>query len=177
MHDDYLPETHFEDVEIAHLKEMFEAQAKLDATIHENHNVNYEVTHDRRILALLVEIGEFANTTRCFKYWSNKGMEEKDVVLDEYADGMHFFLSLGIDIGTTKIDYEIRKMDTDLTSQIHLVYSRIEDFKKQCDDVHYCKAFSAFLHILPLLGFTFQDAKEAYFKKLGVNYHRQDTNY
>lgn len=153
MYDDYLPETHFEDVEIAHLKEMFEAQAKLDATIHENHNVNYEVTHDRRILALLVEIGEFANTTRCFKYWSNKGMEEKETVLDEYADGMHFFLSLGIDIGTTKIDYEIRKMDTDLTSQIHFVYSRIEDFKKQCDDVHYCKSllriltYSSFIRI------------------------------
>ena len=163
--------------EIAHLKPLFEAQAKLDATIAENHHVTYETTHSRRVLALLVEIGEFANTTRCFKYWSNKGMEDKETVLDEYADGMHFFLSLGIDVGTNKLDYEIVRPYTDLTSQIHHVYSLIEEFKKEWQEVPYIRAFSAFLNIIPLLGYTFQDVEEAYFKKLGVNYVRQETNY
>ncbi|MBO4286262.1 MAG: dUTP diphosphatase [Bacilli bacterium] len=164
-------------LEKANLSELFAAQAKLDETIHQNHNVNYTVTHDRRILALLVEIGEFANTTRCFKYWSNKGMEEKETVLDEYADGMHFFLSLGIDIESHKTVYEIEKPDCDLTSQIHLVYSAIEDFKRDCNELTYEDAFSAFLNIIPLLGYSFEEVKEAYFKKLGVNYVRQDTNY
>ena len=165
------------DIQTADLKEMFSAQAKLDETIHQNHNVNYAVTHDRRILALLVEIGEFANTTRCFKYWSNKGMEDKEIVLDEYADGMHFFLSLGIDIETHKTKYEIEKPNCDLTSQIHLVYSAIEEFKRDCNELNYVDAFSAFLNIIPLLGYNFEEVKEAYFKKLGVNYVRQDTNY
>lgn len=163
--------------QIAQLKPLFEAQAKLDATIAENHHVSYETTHSRRLLALLVEIGEFANTTRCFKYWSNKGMEDKATVLDEYADGMHFFLSLGIDVGSTKFDYEITKPDCDLTEQIHRVYSRIEDFRNNWKEEPYIKAFSTFLNIIPLLGYTFADVEEAYFKKLGVNYVRQDTNY
>ena len=165
------------DKQIARLEPLFKAQAKLDATIAENHHVTYESTHSRRILALLVEIGEFANTTRCFKYWSNKGMEDKETVLDEYADGMHFFLSLGIDIGTQKNDYEIEKPNRDLVEQIHLVYSYIEDFRNLSNDPNYIKAFQAFLDILPLIGFSYQEAEEAYFKKLGVNYHRQETNY
>ena len=79
------------------LKDLYLKQEELDLEIAKNHNINYEVTRHKRILALLVELGEFANTTRTFKFWSNKGMEEKAVVLDEFADGLHFLLSLGID--------------------------------------------------------------------------------
>ena len=164
-------------METANLSELFKAQARLDETIAKNHNVSYATTRSPRTLALLVEIGEFANTTRCFKYWSNKGSEEKDVVLDEYADGLHFFLSLGIDIKTTKEVYEISKPDNNLTDQFHLVYRLIADFKDDASEVNYIKAFSSFLNILPLIGYTWKDLEEAYYKKLGTNYVRQETNY
>ena len=164
-------------METANLSELFKAQARLDETIAKNHNVSYATTRSPRTLALLVEIGEFANTTRCFKYWSNKGSESKDVVLDEYADGLHFFLSLGIDIKTTKEVYEISKPDNNLTDQFHLVYRLIADFKDDASEVNYIKAFSSFLNILPLIGYTWKDLEEAYYKKLGTNYVRQETNY
>lgn len=54
------------------------------------------------MLALLVEIGELANETRCFKYWSNKPASEREVILEEYVDGLHFILSIGIDLGIDK---------------------------------------------------------------------------
>ena len=79
------------------LSPLFAKQKELDDNIAKNHHVSYETTRNKRSLALLVEIGEFANATRTFKYWSNKSSMSKDVVLDEYADGLHFFLSLGID--------------------------------------------------------------------------------
>jgi len=164
-------------METANLSELFKAQARLDETIAKNHNVSYATTRSPRTLALLVEIGEFANTTRCFKYWSNKGSEAKDVMLDEYADGLHFFLSLGIDIKTTKEVYEISKPDNNLTDQFHLVYRLIADFKDDASEVNYIKAFSSFLNILPLIGYTWKDLEEAYYKKLGTNYVRQETNY
>ncbi|KYH35857.1 dUTPase [Clostridium tepidiprofundi DSM 19306] len=47
-----------------------------------------------RLLALQVEVSELANATRCFKYWSSKGMEPKERLLDEYADCMHFMFSI-----------------------------------------------------------------------------------
>lgn len=164
-------------METANLSELFKAQARLDETIAKNHNVSYATTRSPRTLALLVEIGEFANTTRCFKYWSNKGSEAKEVMLDEYADGLHFFLSLGIDIKTTKEVYEISKPDNNLTDQFHLVYRLIADFKDDASEVNYIKAFSSFLNILPLIGYTWKDLEEAYYKKLGTNYVRQETNY
>ena len=159
------------------LDELFIAQGKLDATIAENHGISYKTTRHRRLMACLVEIGELANATRCFKYWSNKGPEADDIVLDEYADGLHFFLSLGIDIGTSKRSYNITKHEDNLTDQFLMVYHRLDEFRKKQDDSSYIKAFQAFLNLLPLLGYKWKQLETAYYKKLGVNYNRQETNY
>lgn len=48
-----------------------------------------------RLLALFTEVGEFANATRCFKYWSIKPPESKERLLDEYIDIFFFWLSIG----------------------------------------------------------------------------------
>ena len=93
------------------LEELYNLQASLDAEIANNHHVTYESTFERRLLALIVEIGELANETRCFKYWSNKGPSAKEVVMDEFADGIHFLLSLGIPLHAKKYKYEIKKSD------------------------------------------------------------------
>ena len=159
------------------LTELFKKQAELDATIAENHHVSYASTRERRIMALIVEIGELANATRCFKYWSNKPSEPKEIVLDEYADGLHFFLSLGVDIKTSKTSYSRTKHMEDLTAQFHEIYHRIDIFHKNQDDKSYIKAFQSFLNLLPLLGYRWKDLERAYYKKLGVNYVRQETNY
>ena len=159
------------------LDELFIAQEKLDTTIAENHGISYKTTRHRRLMACLVEIGELANATRCFKYWSNKGPEADDIVLDEYADGLHFFLSLGIDIGTSKRSYNITKHEDNLTDQFLMVYHRLDEFRKKQDDSSYIKAFQAFLNLLPLLGYKWKQLEAAYYKKLGVNYNRQETNY
>lgn len=159
------------------LDELFLAQGKLDERIALDHNVSYETTRSKRIMALIVEIGELANTTRCFKYWSNKGPENKDVVLDEYADGLHFFLSLGIDIKTNKKTYRLTKHDSDLTNQFHIIYHNIDVFYKKQDEKSYIKAFQSFLNLLPLLGYKWLDLKKAYYQKLEINYQRQDNNY
>ena len=159
------------------LDELFKAQAKLDETIANNHGISYETTRHRRIMACLVEIGELANATRCFKYWSNKKSEPDEIVLDEFADGLHFFLSLGVDIKTSKRSYNITKHADNLTDQFLEVYHRLDAFRKKQDDVTYIKAFQAFLNLLPLLGYRWKKLEEAYYKKLGVNYNRQETNY
>ena len=112
------------------LTNLYQKQKELDARIAENHHVTYGTTRERRILALLVEIGEFANATRCFKYWSNKPSEAMDIVLDEYVDGLHFFLSLGIDINTSKKQYNYTKKADKLTKQILEVYRLASNFYK-----------------------------------------------
>ena len=159
------------------LNHLYKKQAELDQRIADNHNVSYASTRHRRILALLVEIGEFANATRCFKYWSNKSSEPLDIVLDEYVDGLHFFLSLGIDINVNKKAYNHTKHADNLTDQILEVYRLASIFLKKQDEKSYVKAFQAFINITPLLKVRWSTIEKAYYKKLGENYSRQDNNY
>lgn len=159
------------------LTHLYFKQAELDQRIADNHHVSYKTTRERRILALLVEIGEFANATRCFKYWSNKASEPLDIVLDEYVDGLHFFLSLGIDIKVNKKTYNYTKHADNLTKQVLETYRLASIFYKNQDEKSYIKAFQAFINIVPLLKVRWNVIEKAYYKKLGENYHRQDTNY
>jgi len=85
------------------LKELFQMQKELDQYIVDKSIPGGcgEIPGDAecfltdRILALSVEVGEFANATRCFKYWSIKPSEPKERLLDEYVDILHFWLSIG----------------------------------------------------------------------------------
>lgn len=152
-------------------------QSEIDALIAQNHHISYASTRSRRTVALLVEIGEFANATRCFKYWSNKPSEAKEIVLDEYADGLHFFLSLGIDIGSKKQIYEVKDNKIPLSDQIVKLYCYIANFTKHYDKVSYSRAFSYFLNMSYTLGYSVEEVIKAYETKLKENYRRQRTNY
>jgi dimeric dUTPase (all-alpha-NTP-PPase superfamily) len=159
------------------LDELFPLQSGLDATIHAAHQCDYESTHYKRILAFLVELGEFSNETRCFKFWSLKSPSEKAVILDEYADGMHFLLSLGLPLGVEKYTHKFKPDQKELTLQILKTYSLATDLLDHYDPKHYALVFSSFLNILPLLGYSGEDAIAAYKKKLAVNYTRQEQHY
>ena len=94
------------------LKEFYELQDKLDKMIVEksfeffggDHN-HIEFLSDR-ILALFTEVGEFANATRCFKYWSKRPQESKERLLDEYVDIYFFWLSIGNTMKFTPLEVE-----------------------------------------------------------------------
>src|SRR5699024_11734252 len=79
--------------------ELYEMQRKLDMYIEENHSLVKEGIFPKKLLALLVELGELANETRCFKFWSTKPPSQKQVILEEYVDVLHFILSLGLEAG------------------------------------------------------------------------------
>ena len=159
------------------LEELYQLQAGLDQDIAEKHGVTYESTHSRRLLALIVDLGELANETRCFKYWSNKGPSEKAVVMDEYADGLHFLLSLGIPLHARKYKYELKGTGKDLTLQFHDLYQAATRLLHDYTLASYEDCFQKYLNLAVDLGATAQDIVDAYKSKLAVNYHRQETNY
>ena len=81
------------------LSELIMLQAQLDERIMTLHQEDRNNTRIKRVLALIVEINELANETRCFKYWSLKGSSSVDILMEEFSDTMHFVISLGIDLG------------------------------------------------------------------------------
>ncbi|MCI7057834.1 MAG: dUTP diphosphatase [Candidatus Enteromonas sp.] len=159
------------------LDELFPLQENLDKEIASIHHIDYPSTHNRRCLALLVELGEFANETRCFKYWSNKGPSPKEIILDEYADALHFFLSLGVELGVSRYTHRFNVKIKDCSDAVLNVYELVCKLVNNFDADSYCKAFAAFLDIIPLFDYSSLDVINAYKKKLDTNHQRQHNSY
>src|SRR5690554_3212398 len=99
------------------IQALYDVQDELDSRIFKNHHVDRPSTYIDRMLALLVEIGECANETRCFKYWSVKEASAQEVIAQEFVDGIHFLLSLGIDLDMGVSEIESVEIDSTLSDQ------------------------------------------------------------
>ncbi|MBB6445227.1 dUTP diphosphatase [Bacillus benzoevorans] len=167
------------------VKKLAEMQKVLDERIVIEHGLEGKDLEENKILALLVEICELANETRCFKHWSTKGPSEQSVLLEEYVDSLHFFLSIAnaheydVDLlfDTYQRMFEQEKETVTLVPAFKDVMDRILLMEKKKDPYHYVEAFSAYLNIGKLLGFTWEQIEDAYIKKNEINHQRQDKGY
>lgn len=162
------------------LDHLFPLQRELDERIALRHGSSYEKTMRERLLAFLVELGEFANETRCFKFWSLKGPSPKERILEEYADGLHFLLSLGAGMGVEGYTHSFREEDRSLVEQILLCYALAGDLVEEGEEMDprkYALLFSAYLNLLPILGYEFAEAEESYMRKREENFKRQEEGY
>jgi dimeric dUTPase (all-alpha-NTP-PPase superfamily) len=161
------------------LKKLFQMQKSLDSYIEENHELQNEDLFDRKVLALLVEIGELANETRCFKFWSIKPSSEREVILEEFVDGIHFILSLGIECGFDELPLEINNIHSSytITEQFIQIYDRVGIFKRSRDLSDFIMVLEYYLQLASLLGITYEEMEQAYIQKNEVNYQRQHSNY
>lgn len=157
--------------------ELFQVQKQLDHYIEQNHDLTAQDLFQEKHLALLVELGELANETRCFKFWSNKPRNEKAVILEEYVDGLHFILSLGLLKGYRYDGGNIEKATISETEQFNQVFDACFRFKNNPGEETYKKLFEEHLRLGELLGFGEAEIQEAYFKKNDTNYNRQKQGY
>lgn len=152
-------------------------QSELDTYIRTNHELENEYLFNEKMLALLVELGELANETRCFKFWSTKLGSERQVVLEEYVDNIHFLLSLGIEKGYAFSNINITKTPRNKTVQFNEVFRAAIYFYEQQTETSYITMVESYLQLAYLLGFTEQDIMQAYVEKNDVNYERQKSGY
>ena len=159
------------------IEKLTEMQRSLDTHIEQKHMLEQDDLFDKKILALLVEAGELANETRCFKFWSQKPSSERETILEEYVDGIHFVLSLGIECGFSPQMEQVMDHETTVTVQFLDVFSSIVAFRKSCSQADYNGMFRSYLELGRKLGFTEAEIEQAYFSKNEVNYERQQNNY
>lgn len=165
------------------IKILLDKQRELDIFIAKEKNLgnayDKKFLEDRK-LALLVEVGEFANTTRCFKYWSNKGPEVKEVILDEAADCLHFILSL---INLANIQVKSNLEDIAMSAKLVLKIgpvNLITGFNTLFELVikeYWEDALKSLIAIVTVSGFNLKELQEAYLKKHEINYQRQRLGY
>ncbi|MGD6802515.1 dUTP diphosphatase [Rossellomorea aquimaris] len=160
------------------INELFQMQKALDTYIEKEHGLEEEDLFQEKTLALLVEIGELANETRCFKFWSKKSSSEKDVILEEFVDGVHFILSLGIELGIK--NFKLRDAsyrDAGLTEQFLKVYQSINEFTSKRSVTEYDQLVHQYFYLGESLGFSHEEVVQAYKQKNEVNYRRQEQGY
>lgn len=156
---------------------LFTMQKGLDAYISKNHDLEHEDLFDEVILAILVELGELANETRCFKFWSTKGRSEPAIILEEYVDNIHFLMSVGLSKGYAFSTIEIGKSSLPETEHILKVFQECLTFYKDDSEKNYLNLFRSYLELADILGFNEAAIQKAYNDKNEVNYQRQQSGY
>ena len=119
-------------------------------------------------LELLVEIGELANETRYFKYWSNKPINMQ-LVKEEYADciiiTLYFFNIMGI-----SLDDEFKTIEQyDKIDIFGRLYKLASEFYYNDDKDIIKEIFVTIINLGYLIGFNNQDIIEACFNKINKN--------
>lgn len=158
-------------------EKLFTMQQALDQYINTNHNLEDEELFKEKVLALLVELGELANETRCFKFWSNKKSSERAVVLEEYVDNIHFLMSIGLEKNYTFTELTVGEVSANLTKHFNEVFSRCVRFYENHTEENYLALAKGYLQLAYLLGFSETDIFSAYLEKNEVNYERQKSGY
>lgn len=172
------------------LDKLYKLQAELDRTILENEKkrtgkeIDKDLLLNQTILALQVEVAELANETRCFKHWSTKGAESRERLLDEYADILHFALSLGNQLNK-KWNWDcikdVKYEDGYIIETFIAIQATISDIKYAATetilDISYTLLGQQILWLGYQLNFTEEEIEQAYMKKHKENYKRQEEGY
>ncbi|WP_017726637.1 dUTP diphosphatase [Halalkalibacterium ligniniphilum] len=160
------------------VKKLFSMQQTLNERITTEHGLDDQLLFDEKLLALQVELGELANETRCFKYWSKKGPSPDAVILEEYVDGLHFILTLGLTLNMTDVIVKSNAHENrTLTEQFLLVNQRMVELQQERTFASYEKLFGDFLALGEKLNFSKEQIEQAYLEKNKVNHKRQDEGY
>jgi dimeric dUTPase (all-alpha-NTP-PPase superfamily) len=165
----------YQGVKQMNLSKLFEMQRQLDEHIEKEHP--REPGEDRlakKILALLVELGELANELpEVFKFWSNK-KNNYEKALVEYVDGLHFLLSIGIE---QDVLYQCMAIHPIKQATVFEQFAAIYLYASAYWTHGYGRLFNAYIGLGKMLGFTWEQIEEAYMKKNAVNHQRQESGY
>jgi len=163
------------------LMSLFAIQQALDERILAEHGLHRDDLFMKKILALQVEVGEFANETRIFKYWSHKPAAPRATLLEEYVDAMHFVLSLGLDLRFAErvaaITAEELVDDRALPDRFVSLYASIAQLACTKALGDYLNVLHGLLAVGRSMGFADEEIEAAYRAKNAVNHQRQEQGY
>lgn len=159
------------------LEEIFEAQKKLDKAFLENiTNKDKRYFGTKIVIALLVELGEFANEVKAFKYWKKDKTIDKLKMLEEFADGIHFITSIAYPLGIKPILQPFIK-NNNFNLQLAHTYKLFTNLLKSKTVKNVLEAYEAYLGLGLLVGINEEDIINSYRKKNETNYNRIKNKY
>ncbi|MEC2463795.1 dUTP diphosphatase [Bacillus cereus] len=182
-------------VKVINLEELFALQSVLDFRIVNEHPIQEKEDRlGKKFLALNVELYEWINELpETFKYWSNK-KNKYDESLKEYVDGLHFILSIGLELGfDTTQDIHVAYATAFLgeESEVGAFHQKFMIFNTLVNKVYvyrntnpnqhsheaYKDMLSSYLKLGEEMGYKTEDVVIYYKNKNKVNHERQTNNY
>lgn len=159
-------------------KNISDQQKILDQYILKKSNFkNNQEIFNKKIIAIFVELSEFANELRFFKYWSKKEQSKKEIILDEFVDIIHFLISIANDLKYDDWDIEIKEEN----KEIEIIYLEIINLililQKEQEKKILKEIFVKLLQIAIYYDFKIEEIFNSYQLKNQINFTRQDTNY
>jgi dimeric dUTPase (all-alpha-NTP-PPase superfamily) len=183
------------------LTKLFKIQAATAEMYEKKHPAQPgENRHDKKVLALIVEVSECANEWRGFKYWSKDQTARTELynfigeingerlyktanpLLEEYVDGLHFVLELGLLVGGfADKGWVFPKGKGEPLDWFLQIFSDINDFVQAFQGFNKQIAFLGlledYIQLGASLGFTWEEIEQAYLDKNKINYQRQSEGY
>lgn len=122
------------------------------------------------------EIDETEEAWEDCEYCHGEGEELKFPLLEEYVDGLHFVLELGLEIDYHSMGYNKnhKQKEKTITEQFCLV---MHHSNMMTEDDYFAELLHSFIHLGEMLGFSWGQIEQAYFEKNEVNHQRQNNGY
>ncbi|TPE58045.1 hypothetical protein FJO69_00335 [[Mycoplasma] falconis] len=159
------------------LDHIFKTQVKLDQAFQNNLSKEDLLYFDKKIvIALLVELGEFANEVQDFKYWKKNKVLKRADILEEFADGIHFLTSIAYK-NKVKSNIKVIKKYDNFSLQLAYTYRLFTKLLKSHSKIKIRKAYGAYLGLGLIVNINYEDILKAYQAKNQKNYDRIKNNY
>src|SRR5690625_461420 len=123
-------------------------------------------------------------TEEC-EYCGGTGIQEnKNPLLEEYVDCLHFILTIGLELSMNKINLYIARvqMDDDVVTLFNEIFSDASELRfKALYSAEKRLAYESFLNTFvslgKALGFTWEQIEQTYLEKNKINHARQENGY
>ena len=155
----------------------YQTNKKLDEEFNSKYQESEPELYEKNCIELLVEIGEFINETKCFKYWSIK-TPNKEKMLEELADCLNmifYFYSL-LNLNIT--DFTYTKIEKNRLKQINYIYNLSTNLFNHLNEPDIKNIFVNLLDFAYSLDISEEELLEKLEEKHQIIYNRlEDTNY
>lgn len=156
-------------------QEIYDENKKLDE-IFESTYENVSDYYEKNCLEFLVELGEFVNESKVFKYWTKKE-PNYDKMLEEFADTMTmtllFFRLLNLEIGKP-----VKHLDSDnILEIINFLFLKGTELMYNLNEELIKVIFSNLLYLANLLGLSEEKIIEAIAEKQKIVRKRLASDY
>ena len=127
----------------------------------------------------LVEVAMFEYKDECPNCESSIfGMKSTNPLLEEFVDGLHFILELGIEIEINYQEWNYSPFSRlNVTDKFTDIYEATIILSGSKQDQDWVDLFEHYLGLGELLGFDWEEIEKAYFDKNEVNHKRQTLGY